>query len=334
MRRNRPFRSGLARRALLGAAGALAMALAPLPSLAQEGYPNKPIRVIVPFAAGGTTDLIARLVGGEMSRRLGQPLVVDNRAGAGGNIGAEACARAPADGYTLCMGTISSHAINASIYPRIPFDNLRDFAPLALLGSQPNLLVVANNIQARTVPELIALMKARPGVINYGSSGVGTSIHLAGELFTQLTGTTAVHVPYRSSGQIMTDMLSGQLPMAFDNFSSAWPHAKEGRIRALGVGSLNRVPQAPDVPTIAETLPGFESVSWHGLFAPAATPRPIVDRLNREALAAIGTPEIRARYEELGITANTMSPDAFRDFVAEQTRRWGEVARRANIQVE
>jgi len=320
------------RRALMGVACALA--LAPLPSLAQDAWPSRPIRLIVPFAAGGTTDLIGRLIGAEMSKHLGQPVVVDNRAGAGGNIGAEACAKAPADGYTLCMGTISSHAINASIYPRIPFDNIRDFAPLALLGSQPNMLVVSNNVPARTIPELIALMKAQPGRINYGSSGVGTSIHLAGELFTQITGTDAVHVPYRSSGQIMTDILAGTLPMAFDNFSSGWPHAREGRVRPLGVGSLQRVPQAPDVPTIAETLPGFESVSWHGLFAPAATPRPIVDRLNREALAALANPEVKARYEELGITAGTFTPDQFRDFVAEQTRRWGEVARKANIRVE
>jgi len=332
MRRHGTRRFGTLRRGLMGMACALA--LAPLPSLAQDAWPNRPIRVIVPFAAGGTTDLIARLVGGEMSRRLGQPLVVDNRAGAGGNIGAEACARAPADGYTLCMGTISSHAINPSIYPRLPFDNIRDFAPLALLGTQPNMLVVANTIPARNVAELVALMKARPGTINYGSSGVGTSIHLGGELFNQMTGTDAVHVPYRSSGQIMTDMLSGTLPMAFDNFSSGWPHAKEGRIRALGVGSLQRVPQAPDVPTVAETLPGFESVSWHGLFAPAATPRPVVERLNREAIAALATPDVRARYEELGITAGDLTPDRFRDFVAEQTRRWGEVARRANIRVE
>ncbi|SHJ62528.1 Tripartite-type tricarboxylate transporter, receptor component TctC [Roseomonas rosea] len=320
------------RRALMGAACALA--LSPLPLQAQEAWPSRSIRMIVPFAAGGTTDLIGRLVGAEMSKRLGQPIVVDNRAGAGGNIGAEACAKAAPDGYTICMGTISSHAINPSIYPRIPFDNLRDFAPIALLGSQPNMLVVANNIPARTVPELVALMKARPGQINYGSSGVGTSIHLAGELFTQLTGTEAVHVPYRGSGQIMTDMLAGTLPMAFDNFSSGWPHAREGRIRAIGVGSLQRVPQAPDVPTIAESLPGFESVSWHGIFAPAATPAPIVERLNREALAALASPDVKARYEELGITAGAFSPAQFRDFVAEQTKRWGEVARRANIRVE
>jgi len=320
------------RRALTGLA--IALAAMPLPSLAQDAWPNRPIRMIVPFAAGGTTDLIGRLVGAEVSRRLGQPVVVENRAGAGGNIGAEACARAAADGYTLCMGTISSHAINPSIYPRIPFDNIRDFAPVALMGSQPNMLVVANNVPARTVPELVALMKAQPGRINYGSSGVGTSIHLAGELFTQLTGTEAVHVPYRSSGQIMTDMLGGTLPMAFDNFSSGWPHAREGRIRAIGVGSLQRVPQAPDVPTLAESLPGFESVSWHGLFAPAATPRPVVERLNREVMAALASPEVTLRYEELGITPGRLSPDEFRAFVAQQTEQWGAVARRANIRVE
>jgi tripartite-type tricarboxylate transporter receptor subunit TctC len=321
------------RRALLAVACALP-ALGPAPAVAQENWPTRPIRVIVPFAAGGTTDLVGRLVGAEVSKRLGQPLVVDNRAGAGGNIGADACAKAAPDGYTICMGTISSHAINASIYPRIPFDNLRDFAPIALLGSQPNMLVVANNVPARNVQELVAVMKARPGTINYGSSGVGTSIHLAGELFTQLTGTEAVHVPYRSSGQIMTDMLSGTLPMAFDNFSSAWPHAREGRIRAIGVGSRERLSIAPDVPSLSESLPGFESLSWHGLFAPAATPRPIVDRLNREALAALASPEVSARFAELGITPGRFSPDEFKAFVASETERWGAVARRANIRAE
>ncbi|MFC0407571.1 Bug family tripartite tricarboxylate transporter substrate binding protein [Roseomonas elaeocarpi] len=312
----------------------LALACSVSPVLAQEAYPNKPIRVIVPFAAGGTTDLVARLVGQKMSEKLGQPLVMDNRAGAGGNIGSDACAKAPGDGYTICMGTISSHAINASIYPKMPFDNLRDFAPVALLGSQPNMLVVAMNVPAANVTELVALMKAKPGFYNYGSSGVGTSIHLAGELFTQMTGTEAVHVPYRSSGQIMTDMLAGQLPMAFDNFSSGWPHVRDGRLRAIGVGSRERMAVAPDVPTIAETLPGFESLSWHGLFAPAATPPAIVDRLNAEARAALATPEVQARFRELGITAGTYTPVEFRGFVASETQRWGDVARKANVRAE
>lgn len=305
------------------------------PARAQEAqWPNRPIRVIVPFGAGGTTDLVARLVGQEMSKALGQPLVMENRVGAGGNIGSDACAKAAPDGYTLCMGTISSHAINASVYPRMPFDNLRDFAPVALLGSQPNLLVVANSVPARTLPELIALLKAKPGTFNYGSSGVGTSTHMAGELMLQMTGTEAVHVPYRSSGAIMTDILGGILPMTFDNFSSAWPHAREGRMRAIAVGSTERAPQAPDVPTVAETLPGFVSVSWHGLFAPAATPRPIVERLNREALAALNSADLKARYAELGITAGSYSPEQFADFVAQQTKLWGDVARKANIRAE
>ncbi|WP_426957127.1 Bug family tripartite tricarboxylate transporter substrate binding protein [Muricoccus radiodurans] len=318
------------RRALL----TLACGLMPFAATAQENWPQRPIRMIIPFAAGGVTDMVGRVVGAEMSKRLGQPVVVDNRVGAGGNIGADACAKAAPDGYTICMGTISSHAINAAIYPRMPFDNVRDFAPIALLGTQPNILVVSNALPVRTVQELVDYMKARPGQMNYGSSGVGTSIHLAGELLLQMTGTQAVHVPYRSSGQIMTDILAGQLPMSFDNFSSAWPHAREGRMRALGVGSRERSPSAPDVPAVAETLPGFESLSWHGVFAPAAVPAPVRERLVREARAALASPDVLARFNDVGITPGTLFGEEFRGFVASETQRWGEVARRANIRAE
>ncbi|APT56580.1 tripartite tricarboxylate transporter substrate binding protein [Roseomonas gilardii] len=308
------------------------------PAQAQDkavaNYPDRPIRVIVPFGAGGTTDLVARLVGQTMSKRLGQPVVVENRAGAGGNIGSDVCAKSAPDGYTLCVGTISSHAINASIYPKMPFDSQKDFAPVALLATQPNILVVANNVPASNVTELVALMKAKPGSFDYGSSGVGTSIHLAGVLFLQMTGTDAVHVPYRSSGQIMTEMLGGSLPMSFDNFSSAWPHARDGRLRAIGVGSKERMKVAPDVPALAETLPGFESLSWHGLFAPAGTPPAIVEKLNKEALAAVRSPEVTARYEELGISPSGFTPAEFKEFVAAETKRWGDVARAANVKVE
>ncbi|ATR20997.1 Extra-cytoplasmic solute receptor [Roseomonas mucosa] len=301
---------------------------------AAANYPDRPIRVIVPFGAGGTTDLVARLVGQTMSKRLGQPVVVENRAGAGGNIGSDVCAKSTPDGYTLCVGTISSHAINASIYPKMPFDSQKDFAPVALLATQPNILVVANNVPASNVTELVALMKAKPGSFDYGSSGVGTSIHLAGVLFLQMTGTDAVHVPYRSSGQIMTEMLGGSLPMSFDNFSSAWPHVRDGRLKAIGVGSRERMKVAPDVPAVAETLPGFESLSWHGLFAPAGTPPAIVEKLNREALASVRSPEVMARYEELGISSSSFTPAEFKDFVAAETKRWGDVARAANVKVE
>jgi tripartite-type tricarboxylate transporter receptor subunit TctC len=313
--------------ALLAAATALPAAAQPRP------YPNQPIRVIVPFSAG-TSDTVARLVGQKMSETLGQPLVVESRPGAGGNIGSEACARAAPDGYTICLGTISSHAINPAIFVKMPYDNIRDFAPITQLASQPNALAVGNDLPAKNVQELIALLKANPGRYNYGSSGVGTSIHLAGALFAQLTGTTMEHVPYRGSGQIMTALLTGELPLAFDNFSSAWPFARENKIRVLGVGSLQRSPTAPDVPTIAETVPGFESLSWHGFFAPAATPPEVVARLNQAAVEALRSETVRARFGELGITPVGNTSAEFRAFVASETQRWGEVARKADIRVE
>ena len=320
------------RRALLTLSLASTALVAALPAAAQE-WPARPVRMIIPFAAGGVTDMIGRVVGQGLSQRLGQPVVAENRVGAGGNIGADACAKAT-DGHTICMGTISSHAINPAIYPRIPFDNLRDFAPVALLGQQPNALVVANALPVRSLQELVAYMKARPGQMNYGSSGVGTSTHLAGELLTQLTGTEATHVPYRSSAQLVTDILAGQLPMSFDNFSSVWPHAREGRMRALAVGSATRWPTAPDLPTVAEILPGFESLSWHGLFAPATTPPANLARLIRETEATLRAPEVTARFADVGIAPGTISGDAFRAFVATETGRWGDVARRANIRAE
>ncbi|MFC3127414.1 Bug family tripartite tricarboxylate transporter substrate binding protein [Pseudoroseomonas globiformis] len=315
------------------AAAACMLALAATPVLAQGNYPNQPIRVIVPFSAG-TSDTVARLVGQEMSKAMGQPLVVENRAGAGGNIGSEACARSPADGYTICLGTISSHAINPAIYPKIPYDNVKDFAPITQLASQPNALVVANDFPAKDVKGLIETLKGKPGHYNYGSSGVGTSIHLAGSLFAQMTGTQMEHVPYRGSGQVMTAILTGELPLAFDNFSSAWPFARDEKMRILGVTSLERNPAAPNIPAVAETVPGFESLSWHGFFAPAGTPPAIVQRLNKEAVAALAQPSVAARFKELGITPIGNSPEDFGGFVASETKRWGEVARKAKIQIE
>ncbi|WP_270934302.1 Bug family tripartite tricarboxylate transporter substrate binding protein [Falsiroseomonas oryzae] len=309
--------------------------LAALPALPQtRPWPSQPIRVIVPFAAG-TSDTVARLVGTEMSKALGQPVVIDNRPGAGGNIGSEACARATPDGHTICLGTISSHAINPAIYPRIPYDNLRDFAPITQLAAQPNALAVTPNFPARNVPELVAYLRGRPARdVAFGTSGVGTSIHLAGALFGQLTGTELEHVPYRGSAGVATALMSGELPMAFDNFSSVWPLAREGKLRILGVTSLQRAPAAPDIPTVAETVPGFESLSWHGLFAPARVPPEIVARLNQEAVAALRTPAVADRFRDLGITPVGSTPDDFRSFVASETRRWGEVAHRANIQLD
>ncbi|WP_431285129.1 Bug family tripartite tricarboxylate transporter substrate binding protein [Humitalea sp. 24SJ18S-53] len=316
-------------------AAILACCLIALPVGAQEAsWPSRPIRVIVPFGAGGTTDLTARLIGAQMSQRLGQPWVVENRAGAGGNVGSEACAKAPADGYTLCIGTISSHAINNAVYPRMPYDNLRDFSPIAMISVQPNALFVPASSPANNVAELVALMRAQPGRFNYASSGVGTSIHLAGALFTQMTGTTAEHVPYRSSGQLMTELMAGNVQMAFDNISSGLPHVRDGKMKLLGVASPTRVAIAPDAPTIAETLPGFESLTWGVLFAPAGTPAAIIQRLNRDVTAALQSPEVATRFAELGITTPVLSPDAVRDFVVAETTRWGAVARQAQIRAE
>ncbi|MCI0753038.1 Bug family tripartite tricarboxylate transporter substrate binding protein [Teichococcus vastitatis] len=315
------------------AAVACALSLTALPALAQNTYPTQPIRLIVPFSAG-TSDTVARLVGQEMSKALGQPIVVENRAGAGGNIGSEACARAPADGYTLCLGTISSHAINPAIYPKIPYNNLRDFAPVSQLASQPNALVVTQDFPAKDVKGLVETLKAKPGTYNYGSSGVGTSIHLAGSLFAQLTGTEMEHVPYRGSGQVMTALLTGELPVAFDNFSSAWPFAREGKMRILGVTSLTRSATAPDIPTVAETVPGFESLSWHGLFVPAGTPPAIVERLHKEAVAALAQPSVQSRFKDLGITPVGNTPEQFSAFIASETKRWGEVAQKAKIEID
>ena len=311
------------------------LSAAALPALAQSRpWPTQPVRVIVPFAAG-TSDTVARLVTGEMSKSLGQPFVVENRPGAGGNLGSEACARATPDGHTICLGTISSHAINPAIYPRLPYNVQRDFAPITQLAAQPNALVVANNVPATTVAEFVAHLRSRPPRdIPFATSGVGTSVHLAGTLFGQMTGTELEHVPYRGSAQIVTALLSGELPVAFDNLSSVLPFAREGKLRILGVTSLQRSPAAPEIPAVAETVAGFESLSWHGLFAPSRVPPEVVNRLQREAAAALATPIVSTRFQELGITPVGSTPDDFRGFVASETQRWGEVARRAQIRLD
>jgi tripartite-type tricarboxylate transporter receptor subunit TctC len=314
-------------------AAAALLSLATVPAMAQAPWPNQPIRLIVPFSAG-VSDTIARLVSTEMSKSIGQPIVVENRAGAGGNIGSEACARALPDGHTFCLGTISSHAINPAIYPKMPYDVARDFAPVTQLAAQPNALAVSNNFPAKDIPELVAFLKKKPGDTPFGTSGVGTSTHLAGTLFMQLTGTQIEHVPYRGSGQITTAMLTGELPMTFDNLSSVLPFARDGKLRILGVGSLQRSPAAPEIPAIAESVPGFESLSWHGFFAPAKVPPAIVARLHDEAVAALKSPMVSQRLQELGITPVGNTQAEFGAFVAAESARWGEVARRANIRLD
>jgi tripartite-type tricarboxylate transporter receptor subunit TctC len=324
----------LTRRLATTAFLSVAALAAPWAAVAQTAWPSQPVRLIVPFSAG-VSDTIARLVSTEMSKALGQPIVVENRAGAGGTIGSEACARALPDGSTFCLGTISSHAINPAITPKMPYDVAKDFAPVTQLASQPNAIAVANDFPARSIPELVATLKKRkPGDVAFGTSGVGTSVHLAGALFMQMTGTEIEHVPYRGSGQVTTALMTGELPMAFDNLSSVLPFAREGKFRLLGVTSAQRSQAAPEIPAVAEAVPGFESLSWHGFFAPAKVPAPIIARLHREAVAALGSPGVAARFEELGIASVGNSPEEFGRFVAAEGARWGEVARRANIRLD
>jgi tripartite-type tricarboxylate transporter receptor subunit TctC len=300
-----------------------------------QDYPSQPVRFVVPFAPGGTTDVLARLVGEKLSASLGQQFVVDNQAGAGGNIGTAQVAKAKPDGYTLLMGTVGTHAINASIYPRLPYDPIKDFAPVTLVATVPNVLVVNPEVPANSVAELILLAKEKPGELNFASSGNGTSIHLSGELFKSMTGVDMVHVPYKGSGPAVVDLLGGQVQMMFDNLPSSAPQITAGKLRPLGVTSKERSPTLPDVPTIAESgLPGYEALSWFGVLAPAGTPDAIVAKLQEEIAAALADPAMRERFAELGAVPVGDTPAEFADFISAETAKWAKVVQEAGIKLE
>ena len=304
------------------------------PAKAQD-YPTKPIRLVVPFAAGGATDVLARLVGERLTASLGQQVVVDNRPGAGGNIGSDLVARAEPDGYTILMGAVGTHAINPSLYPKMPYDPVKDFAPVTLVASVPNVLVVNPEVPANSVQELIDLAKAKPGELNFASSGNGTSIHLSGELFKAMTGTDIVHVPYKGSGPAVTDLLGGQVQMMFDNMPSSLPHVKAGKLRALGVTSAKRSPALPEVPTIAEAgVPGYDATSWFGILAPAGTPEPVVTRLQGAIVQALGEPEMRQRMADLGAEPVGDTPAEFGQFIAAEIAKWAKVVNDAGVKLE
>ncbi|MDM0120733.1 Bug family tripartite tricarboxylate transporter substrate binding protein [Variovorax arabinosiphilus] len=314
--------------ALATVAVASALSLAPLAAQAQAAFPSKPITIIVPFSAGGTTDILARVVGQFMSTDLGQPVVVDNRAGAGGNIGGQAAARATPDGYTIFMGTVGTHAINQALYKKMPFDPIKDFAPLSRVAMVPNLLVANPSQPYKNVKELIAYAKANPGKVNFGSSGAGSSIHLSGELFKQMAGVDMQHVPYRGSAPAVSDLLGGQISIMFDNMPSAIPHVKGGKLRPLAVTTAKRSPALPDVPTIAESgVPGYEATSWFGLLAPAGTPAPVIAKLNASILKALANPEVKKKLAEQGAEAAGEKPEQFAAFIAAETAKWGKVVK-------
>jgi len=301
---------------------------------AAAGYPDKPVTIIVPFAAGGNTDAFARLVGQELDKAFGQRFVVENKAGAGGNLGVGQLARAEPDGYTLGMGTVSTHAINPTLYKKLPFDPDTAFAPISLFVTLPNVLAVNPAIEPKSVPELIELLKAKPDTYTFASSGVGTSTHLAGELFMAKTGTKIVHVPYKSSGQVILDLVAGHVDMAFDNIPTVAQQAQAGKVRPLAVTSLERAALLPDLPPMQDFVPGFEATSWHGLFAPAGTPPEIVNKLSAEVQRILRTPEMSDRLKGMGATPIGNTPEEFAAFIAAERQKWAEVIKAANISAD
>ncbi len=311
-----------------------ALALGALPWAHGQHYPVKPIRIIVGFSAGGPTDTAARLVGHKLTERWGQPVIVDVRPGAGGNIAAEYVAKAAPDGYTLLLPAFA-HAVNPSLFSNLPFDTVRDFAPVAMFSSAANVLAVHPSVQARSVSDLIALAKAAPGHLTYGSAGNGTASHLAGELFNMTAGTSITHVPYKGSAPASVDLLGGHISAAFPGVAIALPHSKAGRMRALAVTSLRRSKQMPDVPTMAEAgLKGFEVVSWYGLLAPAGTPADIVQRLNAEVNRALLEPDATERLVSFGAEAVQSTPAEFAEFIRNEITKWAKVARAAGLRAD
>ena len=325
------------RRLLLASAGTL---LLPAASRAQAAWPNKPVRIVVPFAPAGTTDILARALAPELSKVFGQAFVIDNKPGAGGNLGSDAIAKSAPDGYNLLMGTVGTHAINAALYPKMPFDPVRDFVPVVLVAGVPNVLVInpakADAYGVKTVADLIRYAKANPGKLNMASSGNGTSIHLSGELFKSMTGTFMLHFPYRGSGPALLDLIGGTMDVMFDNLPSALPHIKSGKLRALGVTSAQRSAALPDVPTIAEAGPvkGFDASSWFGLFAPAGTPTEIVARINQETAKAFQSPAFKERLLSQGAIPGGQPPAEFAKFIAAETAKWAQVVKVSGAKVD
>src|SRR5262245_25986544 len=319
----------LSRRHVLQVAASAAALVLPRVGHAQT-YPTRPVRWLVPFAPGGSTDIIARLVGGYLAERLGPSIVIENKPGANTQIATQAVATAPADGYTLLFISTSA-ATNATFYDNLPYNFLRDIAPVSGLVRSPFILTVNNNVPAKTVAEFIAFAKANPGTINMASTGVGTSPHLAGELFQVMTGTKMVNVPYRGEAPAMNDMIAGQAQVIFGSPAATLPHVQSGALRALGVTGTQRIAALADVPPIGDTIAGYEATTFYGVGAPRSTPAEIVDKLNREINAALTSPAIAARIAELGSALLIMSPAAFGRLIADETEKWGKLIRSANI---
>ena len=312
-------------------------------SLAQaQAWPSKPVRIVVPFAAGGTTDILARAIAPELTRVFGQSFYVDNKAGAGGNLGAEIVAKSPGDGYTLLMGTVGTHGINRALYARLPYDPIKDFVPITVVAGVPNVMELnadfakTHNIQ--TVQDFIAYAKANPGKVNMASSGNGTSIHLAGELFKSMAGVYMVHFPYRGSNPALLDMIGGSMDVMFDNLPSSLPHIKSGKLKALAVTSSQRSGALPDVPTVEEVggpaLKGFEASSWFGLLAPAGTPADVVNRIQQEVAKALATPAVKEKLLAQGAIPGGNTPADFAKFIDAEHTKWARVVKASGAKVD
>ena len=309
-----------------------AIAVAVLPAVTSaQSYPTRPIRLVVPFPPAGATDILSRELARMLSERLKQQVIVDNKPGAGGTRGSDIVAKSPADGYTIQMATSSTHSIGPSLNPKIPYNAQTDFTPIAHVADATNVLVVSPRVKANNVADLIKEIKASPGQFNFGSSGNGTIVHLTGELFKSMTNTYIVHIPYRGTALVIPDMVSGQIQMLFDNVASALPHIKDGRVKALAVTSLKRSPLLPNVPTVADTVPGFESSTWFGVFGPKNMPAEIVQRLNTEINAVLRAPEFQERLRTLGYDAAGGTPADFAKVVANDTTKWARLIKERKI---
>ena len=300
-----------------------------------QSWPAKPVRLVVPFAPGGGTDITARLLGPKLSSALGQQFIIDNRGGAGGMLGVDIAAKSPADGYTMVLGAIGAIAINVSLYEKMAYDPVKDLVPVSQTANALNVLVVHPSLPVKTVKEFIALAKARPGQLNYGSSGPGATDHLSGELFNALTGARMVHVPYKGGAPAMLDLIGGNVQLVFSTMSTAVGSIKAGKIRALGMTGNQRFELMPEIPTIAEAgLKGFEANNWYGFFLPAGTPKDIVARLNQETVKALASPDVKQRLLESGIVATSSSPEQFASYIQSETKKWAKVIKDAKIKVE
>jgi tripartite-type tricarboxylate transporter receptor subunit TctC len=313
-----------------------AAVMAGAPAIAQTpAYPAKPVRIVVPYPPGGTTDLLARLVAAKLGEKLGQNFLVENRAGASGAIGSQLVAKSPPDGYTLVMATISSHGINSALNKALPYDPVADFAPITVVASTPNVITVNPEVPAKTLPELLALARAKPGALSFGSTSAGGSPHMSVELLKMMAGVNMVHIPYKGGGPMLTDLIGNQIPVGVDNLPSSMAHIRSGKIRALAVTTARRWPGAPDIPTVAESgVAGYEASAWFGLLGPAGTPKPVVDLLHRTVAEIVGRPDVAKQMLDMGAEPVANPPEAFGRQIAGEIDKWKKVAAATGVKVD